>query len=366
MKKENRNISVISFTKAGSETNRILTEKLSIAGETCKGYTLSKFVTPPLYTFEENENLQSWVSTKWGKEAIVFIGAAGIAVRSITPFVKDKYEDSPVIVLDEKGQHVIPLLSGHIGGAVRLSEKIAEVLGATVIYTTATDINQVFAVDVFAKQNDLQIQDQDRILAKQISAGILEGEKIAFYSEYPYRGEFPKELTRCDSIEEAQTYRYAVSISDKYHIDMDSCMKTHVESHILQLIPKDIAVGIGCRKGVPEKDIERKVEAALNTHGYELEKVFILASIDIKKNEKGLIDFAKSKHIPFQTYTADELNTVEAVSGTSAFVKETVGTDNVCERAALMAGEHGDLIQEKTKKENVTISLVRKKYTIQF
>ncbi len=111
-----------------------------------------------------------------GKERIYFfIGAAGIAVRWIAPFVKDKFTDSPVLVMDEKGKYVIPILSGHIGGAVELAEQIGMWIEAEVVHTTATDVQQKFAVDVFARKYHLLFKDRKK--AKEISAAVLEGEK---------------------------------------------------------------------------------------------------------------------------------------------------------------------------------------------
>ena len=130
---------------------------------------------------------------------IIFIGATGIAVRSIAPFVKDKLTDSPVIVIDELGQFVIPLLSGHVGGANALAQEISQAIGATPVITTATDINKVFAVDVFAEKNGLRLLDKSKI--KTVSSKILKGETIIIKSEIdgvPFEGVQPDRVKLYD------------------------------------------------------------------------------------------------------------------------------------------------------------------------
>jgi len=121
------------------------------------------------------------------REALVFIGAAGIAVRFVAPFVRDKLEDPPVLVMDEFGQHVIPLLSGHIGGANALALEIAEAVGAYPVITTATDLNGSFPADLFAKENELAAANREGIA--KVSSSALEGRPVTIcIKDYPPAG----------------------------------------------------------------------------------------------------------------------------------------------------------------------------------
>ena len=138
------------------------------AGEDVKKSKNVEVVTEPIARWAE-EQMQS-------KNVLIFIGACGIAVRAIASSVKDKLTDSPVLVLDEKGRFVIPLLSGHVGGANALALRIAERIGAIPVITTATDINEKFAVDVFAQKNRFAIMNRDGIA--KISAKVLAGETV--------------------------------------------------------------------------------------------------------------------------------------------------------------------------------------------
>ena len=179
----NRKIILFSFTGTGASLGRRLCRKLQEKGHICEAYAPEKYVQEGLRTMPAGR--AELIGGQWGRAAFLFIGAAGIAVRYIAPWVKDKYTDSPVLVLDEKGRYVIPLLSGHVGGAAALADEIACLTGGTAVHTTATDVHGKFAVDVFAKEHCLEITD--RAAAKAISAAVLAGEKIALYIE-AFRG----------------------------------------------------------------------------------------------------------------------------------------------------------------------------------
>ena len=152
-----KKINVLSFTKKGSQKNKELCSYFT--EQDCIGYTIKRFSAE--YALEPMpECLSLWIGKKWGKEDFIFIGAIGIAVRLIAPWVKDKYSDSAVLVMDEKAQYCIPVLSGHVGGGIELAHMIEKCMGAMPIITTATDVQKKFAVDVFAKKNRLQITDR--------------------------------------------------------------------------------------------------------------------------------------------------------------------------------------------------------------
>ena len=162
--------SIISFTEKGAK----LAEKI-------KRLSKEQQLPSEIHTYhgrKQVENLNAWTKEQFSlRNAIIFIGACGIAVRTIAPFLKDKLTDSPVLVLDEAGNYVIPLLSGHVGGANEIALLLAELLGAVPVITTATDINNAFAIDVFAKKHDLSIDKKEGI--KKVSAKVLEKKKLS-------------------------------------------------------------------------------------------------------------------------------------------------------------------------------------------
>lgn len=348
---------ILSFTREGSKWNKHLQENIHPTQCSCDGYTISRFAAE-MNLKVLDENLKNWIGDKWGTVDFLFIGAAGIAIRSIAPWVKDKYSDSAVLVMDEKGKYIIPLLSGHIGGAVDLAYTIAKCTNGTVVTTTATDVQNKFAVDVFARHNRLRITD--RIMAKNISAAILEGSKVGFFIDFPIEGVIPEELKQCTNIEELNEYPWGILISD----DAD---KEHF-SNVLNLVPvekKKVIVGIGCRRGTNKEQIQTALNKLLISYEGSLE-ISCFTSIELKKDENGIREIAEAYKVPFITYTAEELKSVDIVSKKSDFVKQVTGVDNVCERAARYCCPEGRVIKPKTVINGVTLAVVQKIIKVKF
>ena len=222
--------------------------------------------------------------------------------------------------------------------------------------TTATDLNRKFAVDLFAKENGMQISD--RTLAKEISARILQGGTVGFYSDFPVKGNVPEELLIKEEYEELREAVPGIAVLEK--------KPEEAMPNVLHLYPKILSVGIGCRRGVEKEKIEQKIRSVLGRGGWKTDQIGVLASIDRKADEKGILDFASEYGIPFRTYTAGELNTVKQVTSSSDFVKNITGTDNVCERAALLAGQSGDLIYKKETFRDLTLAVVRMRCEVIF
>ena len=314
---------IISFTRQGNEKSRILKEKMEEQGYTCESYAPAKFAGDGEDLNPLPEDIRGWIGTLWGECGFLFIGAAGIAVRMTAPWVKDKFTDSPVLVMDEKAGYVIPLLSGHVGGAVEIARDVSDCVGAVTVVTTATDVQGKFAVDVFAKKNDLVITD--RVLAKKISAAVLEG-------EYPYRIEIAQHVSENNDGENGQC---------------------------LTLLQKNVIVGIGCRKNCKKEKLEAGLDEILSKNRLRREQIRAVVSIDLKKEEPGLVELCRELKVPFLTYTKEELLEIEEVSSRSEFVAQVTGVDNVCERAVkrYMSDKQGMILQEKVCLDEMTVAL---------
>ena len=298
--------------------------------------------------------LNSWAGGQFNSQnALLFIGASGIAVRAIAPYVKDKLKDPAVLVMDEAGRFVIPLLSGHYGGANELAKKLAEKLGATAVLTTATDVNGLFAIDVFARRNHLVICNRNGI--KAVSSAILSGEKVTIAISGAHQGRLPEELAL---VSYPASGRASVIVSP-FTKDADRAD--------LQLCPGAYSIGIGCRRGKSLTEIEDAIEKQLQEAGIRRESLAALASINLKKEEAGLLQYAKKHHLPFQTFSEEELKRIPGEFTASAFVQEQVGVDNVCERAALAAcGEGGRLIIKKQAENGITVAIAERKWSVTF
>lgn len=270
--------------------------------------------------------LSDFVKTVFGEaDGIVFVGAAGIAVRLIAPYVKDKRTDPAVVVVDELGRFSISLLSGHLGGANALASAAAGVLGAQPVITTATDLHGAFAVDVFAKTNQLVIGSMS--MAKEISAAVLSGEKAGFFSDVLVEGTVPEELT--PDIVQKQNIR----ISKQEEI---------VPEGTLCLYPKTAVLGMGCRKGASAEELRKAAEEALGAAGVTGKELLAVASIDLKKEESGLLKLAAQLGAPLECFSSRELSEVSDSGfgfSESEFVRKTTGVGNVCERAAVKSAQ---------------------------
>ena len=332
-----KNITIISFTKKGGDINKRLTDILSESN--IISYTLEK------YRFDNRVkplgNLKETVKRHFTDDAVIFIGAVGIAVRSIAPYIKDKFCDPAVLVIDELGRYVIPLLSGHVGGANELANYIGEALSAAPIITTATDINGTFAVDIFAKENNLLISS--RKLAKDVSAALLDNNCIDIDSDIKSIDvkELKKKLNpknkACD---------IKVRITDRIYDDT-----------VLTLIPKNLYIGVGCKKNTDADKMWDFVNDIFRLEGLDIRAVKSIGSIDIKRDEYAVKNLANRLNVPFLTFTKDELNSASGVFFESEFVRKTVGVGNVCERAVCI--QCNNLIVKKTAREGMTVAIGR-------
>lgn len=288
-------------------------------------------------------------------DRLLLIGAAAIAVRAIAPHLQSKLTDPAVLVADENAEFVISLLSGHIGGANEWCEELAEKLGATAVITTATDKRGMFAVDTFAKQHHFRIANPQMI--KEISGKILNGEPVGMAAALTgyekllcavqKRWNNPVWLTKQS---EASFYQSGIQI-------MQSSEEPLLFQNTLRLVPMDLAVGVGCKKGKSEEDIERAVLQTLQQFQCMPERIGVIASIDRKAQEAGIIALAKKYKVPYLTYSAEELKRAEGSFTASQWVNSQVGVDNVCERSAWIASGGGIKIAGKTVYEGVTVAI---------
>lgn len=270
-------------------------------------------------------------------EALIFVGACGIAVRSIAPFIRSKQSDPAVLCIDEQGRFVIPILSGHIGGANRLAEKLAAGLGAQAVITTATDINKKFSVDEWAVRNGLIIDNMTR--AKEISAAILE-EDIALSCMLPLGSALPNGLV----LKEEGSAGIFIGWE-----------KREPFGKTLRLVPRNLHLGIGCRKGTAAETIDKAVTGVLTRYNIDRRALKCAASIDLKAGEPGLLEFCRTAGLPLSCYSAEELLAVPGEFAHSDFVESVTGVDNVCERAAMTNADR--LIIPKTVCEGVTVAI---------
>lgn len=352
-------IGVICFTARGCRTALELREVLTGPEEgdpqenQIRVWCKKKDFIPPKGIERVEGSLREWTGQQFERnEALIFVGATGIAVRAIAPFLEGKTKDPAVLTVDELGHFVISLVSGHLGGANELCRRAAEKLGAIPVITTATDLNRQFAVDVFAKKNGLQIHSMEA--AKMISASLLEGDRVAFESCLALEGELPPGL-----------YWKQGKKAEGWSISVALCPGEEKEK-CLFLIPRAVVLGIGCRKGKSPEELEQFVLETLEKENISIRAVKKVCSIDLKAEEQALLQFCRKYGLPFETFTAEELKKTGGDFASSAFVNSRVGVDNVCERSAVLGSGGGKLILEKTAGSGITVAAALEDGRIRF
>ncbi|MDD6154493.1 MAG: cobalamin biosynthesis protein [Eubacteriales bacterium] len=298
--------------------------------------------------------LKEWTDRAFpDDDALVYVGACGIAVRAIAPHVVSKASDPAVVVIDECGDFVIPVLSGHLGGANNLARKIAELTGAVPVVTTATDRNGKFAVDEWSKKQGAWIIEPHRI--KLISSAVLKGDDVTVESPWDLAGDMPEGLKRFSPKAEG-----ASDGAERPDIELDVFDKY---SDAIHVVPRIAVLGIGCRKNTPEENIEECFAKFLEENHVFEKAITEAATIDIKKNEPGLLAFCGKHSWHLTDYTAEELNALDGDFTGSDFVKKITGVDSVCERsAAKKAGAGYKIVVRKFAREGVTMALALRDY----
>ena len=336
-------VALFAYSRRGCETARRI--RACFPEDSVRAYTMEKFGEPDFSPLEKP------AQPFYGKlfretDLMIFVGACGIAVREIAPHVRDKKTDPAVLSVDELGQFVIPLLSGHIGGANGFARELAENLGATAVVTTATDINHRFSVDDWAARNGFAIDSMPA--AKAVSAAILERD-VPLCSDFPIRGSLPSGVTAGESgpLGIALTYRTGEPFGET-----------------LRLIPPVLHLGIGCRKGIAQEAVTAAVEQVLAEHHIDKRAVKSCASIDLKANETGLLGACAAWGWPITFYAAEELQKLEGDFTPSSFVKSITGVENVCERSALMGADR--LLVKKTAISGVTVAVATENLEVYF
>jgi cobalt-precorrin 5A hydrolase len=269
----------------------------------------------------------------------------------VAGLLRHKTVDPAVVVVDELGRHAVSLLSGHLGGANDLARRIGNAIGATPVISTATDLHGVPAIDLIARERRLAIENPASI--RHVSMALLEGRPIALHDPHGWlRGALPETCLAADAAVLSAAERTATGVwVDDIRIDLPA--------QTLVLRPPSLFVGVGCNRGTPAAEIREMLDRVLKRAGLSAASVAGLATIDLKRDEAGLLALAQALAQPLRFYSREALGTVTDVPSPSAMVAKHVGVNSVCEAAALLAAGNGRLIVPKQISPNVTIAVAR-------
>lgn len=306
-------------------------------------YTMEKYLEPGLFplTGGLKKSVGSIIN---GYDVIVFIMAMGIIVREVVPYIKHKSVDPAVLCLSVDGRFIIPVLSGHLGGANEFAEKLAMDISVVPVITTASDILNKHAVDLIAKENNLVIDSFKD--AMDITAMMINNDYIEIISDIRINN---LETTPIKDFN--NNYKACGLIYISYKADF------RPKIPCAWLIPKRLVLGIGARRGTSFEKIESLLKKQLSKYHLDIRAVNKIASIEIKKDENGIIELGEKLKVPFITYTAPELEKVVNNFGQSDFVKKTTGVGAVSMPSGYLGSNRGKCIAEKIAEDGVTLSI---------
>ena len=287
-------------------------------------------------------------------DAIIAIMASGILIRSIAPLIESKVTDPAVLNIDDNGNFVISMLSGHLGGANKLTKKIAGLIDAKPVITTSTDVNKKLGIDVLSQDLYLSIDNTKEILF--FNKAILDGKKLTFTvnpdRNFDYLFDYLKNIT----LEMDVFFEYSNDVdADEIHVKL--------EGHEMILKERKIVVGIGCRRGKEYEKILDAFSKSISQLNIHQSRVSMLASAEIKKDEEGILKLSQNLNVPVNFVEIDKLKLFESSDvAKSEFVYSKFGIYGVCEPSALItAGFDSKLIYKKTSYGGVTISVALSK-----
>ena len=316
-------LAVITVTNKGVDRAFSIKSKIE-----CDIFTISKFMREGTFLIEGRlQEFYGKINLKY--DTFLFITAAGIAVRTIAPFIKSKDVDPAVLSMDEEGNFIISLLSGHLGGANEAAVILSEITGSVPVISTASDVSGKIAADTIALKINGKLESLES--AKKVTSLVVAGKKVDIKIPENMEGENPEGV---------------IIISNRKNIEI---------SHI---IPRNIVIGIGCRRGKEGIKIIEAIRNSLEKYNLSEESIRIFTTADVKKDEKGIheaADFFKRK---VEIISCEEIKKIEKNFEQSEFVKKTIGVGAVSAPCAFITGKgKGKFLAEKLKYDGITISI---------
>lgn len=311
-------------------------------------YVMEKFYSPVDNTLPIKKPLKEIVAEEFTKrELLIFIMATGIAVRLIASLLQHKGRDPAVLVIDEGGANVISLLSGHIGGGNLWAQRLGEAIGGRPVITTASDVKGLLSIDMLALEYNCCLMDWEK--AKRITSYIVDGGRVGIYSDDIELQGLPKEYLQENDLGGLKKYPFGVFISTK--------PISILGEDILQLFPRSLVVGIGCKLGTKKEAIINELKQAFKDVGESIHSISKLATIERKARELGIVEAAKELKVPLEIIPISEISKVQEAFIGSSFVENTVGVRAVSGPCCYLASNRGKILLDKWRNNGITISI---------
>lgn len=318
---------------------------------------LSQCLNARFFPKKEGVSLAQTVAGVWDVyDGFVFIMAAGIVVRTIAPLLKSKTRDPAVVVMDQDGAFAVSLLSGHLGGANWLAQRVADLSGGQAVITTATDVSGTLAFDLFAARNHMLIENIHTL--KYISTAMVERAPVDVICPYLLKGDFPENVRVITSSGDLPAAEVCVCIGHDCMVDQRSFDQWQ---HVLYLRPRNLWLGMGCKKNTDPKMFFQAFESFMEMNHFDRDALCGLATIGLKQNEACIQAFARQTGLKVTVVANEKIQALEnsGLFATSDFVRQVTGVASVCEACALIgAGDgHSRLLVRKTIFPGITFAL---------
>lgn len=343
---------IVAITKHGVEMARDLAQKFPGTDL----YYMSKFARGD----EESRGIQLFTNSVrmlfpalWpAYKGLIIIISLGAVVRMIAPLLEDKKKDPGVVVVDDRGENVISVLSGHLGGANELAREVAAVMGARPIITTASDVQKTIPVDLFGRRFGWEWDSAEKLTP--VSASVVNEERVAVVNESGERDWWMHDTPLPPSIQEYPTIAEAQAAEPQAALVVTHRLLQPEEQSILDngvlYRPKVIVLGMGCNRGTSAEEIEAVIKETLDELQFSIKSVKALATIELKKDEAGLIAVCKKYGWPFVWYSPEQLNQA-AIEDPSETVFKYTGAYGVSEPAVKLYAGVEKLVLTKKNQE---------------
>ncbi|WED28717.1 cobalamin biosynthesis protein [Vibrio sp. DW001] len=327
--------------------------------------------------------LSKFVAEKFGHyDGHIFICATGIVTRMISPLIKDKTEDPAVVCMDEQANFAISMLSGHRGGANDLTERVAHIVKATPVITTASDVSESVSVDMLGAPFGWHLDTVSESAITPISAAVVNDEPVIIVQEtgeknwWKYDKRMPPNILCSHQLNgiDSTKYRGAILISDRLkgsdnteRNEGQERLKNEWQNKLVLWRPKSLILGFGCDRNTPLSTLKAGIQAFSERFSLSLDSVHAIASIDLKADEVGLLELSEHKQWPFVTFAAEQLDDIVGIENPSDYVKKVTGSNSVAEAAALKLSNTNQLVVAKWvfKQDgfNMTIACCRREFS---
>ena len=360
----NKDVAIVAITKGGVALGTKLQNQMEGA-ELLVSEKFGEIAGPAAILLKGplSKNIGSFFNAY---DKIIFIVSLGAVVRLIAPHLKDKHIDPAVLVVDDKAQFVISVLSGHVGGANALTEKVANLLGSVPVITTASDVGQTIAVDILGRELGWIVEGDENVT--RVSAAVVNEEPVAFIQETGEKKWWTRPTPLPSTIEcfsswegveakqiEGKKYSAVLIVTDR----LRSAFPLQIQDRLVLYRPKSLVLGMGCDRGASLEEIEGLIRETLEKNGLQFSSVRTLATLDQKQDEPAFIQLCEKQGWTLEIFAKEALQGVEGVKNPSPVVEKWVGTPSVSEASALKSSGARELLVPKVKSKQATLAIAR-------